>query len=95
MYRLELELEIVGSSPARVTISTIDGFTYLPNTDSTIYQPELGVVLIYKVLNCNNESDGTMVGRKYSWLAPLARLSSLCPYSGPAVLPKLERSSIL
>ena len=26
-----------------------------------------------------------MVGRKYSWLAPLARLSSLCPYSGPAV----------
>ena len=28
-----------------------------------------------------------MVGRKYSWLAPLARLSSL--YSGPAVLLKV------
>ena len=40
-------------------------------------------------------SDGTMVGEKYSWLAPLARLSPLCPYSGPAVLLKLERSSIL
>ena len=36
-----------------------------------------------------------MVGRKYSWLAPLASLSSLCPYSGPAVLLKLERLSIL
>ena len=27
-----------------------------------------------------------MVREKYSWLAPLARLSPLCPYSGPAVL---------
>ena len=36
-----------------------------------------------------------MVGRKYSQLAPLARLSFLCPFSAPAVLPKLERSSTL
>ena len=27
-----------------------------------------------------------MVGDKYTQLAPLARLSPLCPYSGPAVL---------
>ena len=27
-----------------------------------------------------------MVGDKYTWLAPLARLSPLCLYSGPAVL---------
>ena len=27
-----------------------------------------------------------MVGDKYTRLAPLARLSPLCPYSGPAVL---------
>ena len=40
-------------------------------------------------------SDGTMVGDKYTRLAPLARLSPLCPYSGPAVLLKSERSSIL
>ena len=31
-------------------------------------------------------SDGTMVGDRYTRLAPLARLSPLCPYSGLAVL---------